>query len=184
MTKDNKRKLSAQQDISSRMNFLFQAAHLMAESKETQLAAYYGRLCRNVGTKAMMHMAPALKRSLCRRCSLPLIPGINTDLQLVRDRDREARKEADQPKSEEAKPKKNRHRRLRRKPKERIPKPSDSRPEEIPLFLECPLCQSRRTFVANERRECWLEQREATVEVISVHEGETEREEGTAASQS
>lgn len=56
MTKDNKRKLLAQRHVSSRMNFLFQASHLMAASHQSKLAAYYGKLCRNVGTKAVSHM--------------------------------------------------------------------------------------------------------------------------------
>ncbi|KAH8325383.1 hypothetical protein KR067_004768 [Drosophila pandora] len=168
MTKDIKRKLLAQQQVFSRMNFLFQAAHLMADREQPKLAAYYGKLCRNVGTKAVMHMAPAVKRQLCRRCSLPLIPGRNTELQL-------------EEKSPETKPKKKRNRRLKKKPnkdkKEEAKPPLEPAPEipkrteRIPVFLECSLCQSRRTFVTTEsQRECWLEQPEAVVSEFSLRE--------------
>lgn len=51
-----KRKALTQRQVSSRMNFLYQASNLMAHSNNNTLAAYYGKLCRNVGTKALMHM--------------------------------------------------------------------------------------------------------------------------------
>jgi len=56
MSRDNKMKHLTQRAISSRMNYLFQASNLMAVGNQPKLAAYYGKLCRNVGTKAIMHM--------------------------------------------------------------------------------------------------------------------------------
>ncbi|XP_017114473.1 uncharacterized protein LOC108137347 [Drosophila elegans] len=178
MTKENKKKLLAQRHISSRMNFLFQASNLMASGNQTKLAAYYGKLCRNVGTKAVMHMAPALKRSLCRRCSLPLIPGLNTEVQVAQEP-----KKPEQVTPPEVHPnggsqtKKKRHRRQRKKP----PKSEDSskiseslgenpaKPERICLFLECSICQSRRSFSAGHQRDdCWLEQPQSLVQVVSL----------------
>ncbi|XP_017104171.2 uncharacterized protein Rpp21 [Drosophila bipectinata] len=170
MTKDIKRKLLAQQQVFSRMNFLFQAAHLMADQQQPKLAAYYGKLCRNVGTKAVMRMAPAVKRQLCRRCSQPLIPGVNTELQVEKEPE------------QKPKPKKKRNRRLKKtKPKQEKleePIPPLESPPEIPaeierlsLFLECSLCKSRRTFVPTEnQRECWLEQPEAVASEYSLLE--------------
>ncbi|XP_017054957.1 ribonuclease P protein subunit p21 [Drosophila ficusphila] len=175
MTKGNSKKLLAQRHISSRMNFLFQASNLMAEGHQSKLAAYYGKLCRNVGTKAVMHIAPALKRSLCRRCSHPLIPGVNTELQVDRKRKEVTLPEA--PTSDEVKTKKKRHRRHRKKPKKREEKQIaeealKSQPEiaeKVSVFLECSLCRNRRSFMADtQNRECWLEQTQSVVQVVSL----------------
>nr|XP_016937165.1 uncharacterized protein LOC108015299 [Drosophila suzukii] len=182
MSKDNKKKLLAQRHVSSRMNFLFQASNLMAEGHRTKLAAYYGKLCRNVGTKAVMHMAPALKRSLCKRCSLPLLPGVNTELQVAEEPKEVAvtpfpQKEA--PSNGGAKTKKKRHRRQRKKPKRRSengdtgnnrePQPEiHNETEPISLYLKCSLCHSQRSFPADNQRDCWLEQSQSVVQVVSL----------------
>ncbi|XP_016986539.1 uncharacterized protein LOC108049755 [Drosophila rhopaloa] len=175
MTKDNKKKLLAQRHVYSRMNFLFQASNLMAEGNQAKLAAYYGKVCRNVGTKTVMHMAPALKRSLCRRCSLPLLPGVNAELQVAGEPKHP--KGATPPEASsngEAKTKKKRHRRRRKKP-EKSDETKESRTssgppetERICLFLECSLCQSRRSFPADNRGDCWLEQPQSVVQVVSL----------------
>ncbi|XP_016949489.1 uncharacterized protein LOC108024176 [Drosophila biarmipes] len=182
MSKDNKKKLLAQRHVSSRMNYLYQASNLMAEGHRAKLAAYYGKLCRNVGTKAVMHMAPALKRSLCKRCSLPLLPGVNTELQ-VSEEPKEAavspptQKQA--PSSGEARTRKKRHRRQRKKPKRsgkdgdagnnRRPQPeTHNESDPISLYLKCSLCHSRRSFPADNQRDCWLEQPQSVVQVVSL----------------
>lgn len=51
-----KRKVLTQRQVCFRMNFLYQAANLMAHSNNNTLAAYYGKLCRHVGMKSLMHM--------------------------------------------------------------------------------------------------------------------------------
>ncbi|XP_017006710.2 uncharacterized protein Rpp21 [Drosophila takahashii] len=180
MSKDNNnknKKLLAQRHISSRMNFLFQASHLMANKDQSKLAAYYGKLCRNVGTKAVMHMAPALKRSLCRRCSLPLLPGVNTELQVAREsrEPKEPPQEIPPSNGEAKKPKKKRHRRQRKKGSSQecrnpsSPPENPAETERISLYLECSLCQSRRSFPAGEnQRDCWLEQPQSLVQVVSL----------------
>ncbi|XP_039499132.1 uncharacterized protein LOC120456377 [Drosophila santomea] len=180
MSKDNKKKHLTQWDVASRMNFLFQASNLMAAGNQAKLAAYYGKLCRNVGTKAVMHMTPALKRSLCRRCSLPLIPGVNTELHVAGEP-----KEAtapDAPSNGEAKTKKKRHRRQRMKPKSKSTENAQESEtqiheitERVSLFLECPLCLGRRSFAANSERDCWLEQPQSVLQVVSLPEEKDQR---------
>ncbi|EDX16818.1 uncharacterized protein LOC6724838 [Drosophila simulans] len=175
MSKDNKMKHLTQLGISSRMNFLFQASNLMAVGNQPKLAAYYGKLCRNVGNKAVMHMAPALKRSLCRRCFLPLIPGVNTELH-VAEGAQDAKTAAHAPSNGAAKTKKKRHRRQRKKPKsqntgntnqEESQVQIQESTEQLSLFLECSLCCGRRSFAANSQRDCWLEQPQSMVQVVS-----------------
>ncbi|EDW25938.1 GL14220 [Drosophila persimilis] len=169
MAKNNKKKVFALRLVCSRMNFLYQAAHLMAKGSHNTLGAYYGKLCRNVGTKAIMHMAPALKRTLCKRCSLPLIPGVNTSLTVPQEKDQTA--PATDPKAC-----KKRHRRQRRKKgevgKAKVQPKASTVDEHTPLQLECPLCQGRRRFVVDSQRECWIEQPQALVEVLDIEADE------------
>lgn len=172
-----------QRAISSRMNYLFQASNLMAVGNQPKLAAYYGKLCRNVGTKAIMHMAPAVKRSLCRRCFLPLIPGVNTELH-VEEGAQEAKTDAQAQSNGAVKTKKKRHRRQRKKPRSR--KTGNTNQEEseeqiqesteqVSFFLECSLCCGRRSFAANSQRDCWLEQPQSIVQVVSLPKEKDER---------
>ncbi|KAH8306881.1 hypothetical protein KR018_010418 [Drosophila ironensis] len=167
MGKDNKRKLLSQRHAASRMNFLFQAAHLMANQDQPKLGAFYGKLCRNVGTKALMQMAPAVKRSLCHRCALPLIPGVNTELQT------EPEQKAGQGRTEAPSGKRRRrNRRLKKPPKSKETGPQTTkepdRPESTAVVLECSLCRGRRSFLSGQRRECWMEQPEACVQELSL----------------
>ncbi|BFG00301.1 ribonuclease P protein subunit p21 [Drosophila madeirensis] len=177
MAKNNKKKMFAQRLVCSRMNFLYQAAHLMAEGSHNTLGAYYGKLCRNVGTKAMMHMAPALKRTLCKRCSLPLIPGVNTSLTVP------------QAKEQTAAPKAGKKRHRRQRSKKQAGEKTESQPkastvdEHTLLQMECALCQGRRCFVVDSQRECWLEQPQALVEVLDIEADEGEGQQTQAQAQ-
>ncbi|ALC48163.1 CG33082, partial [Drosophila busckii] len=164
-----KRKVLTQKHVCSRMNFLYQASQLMAHSQQNTLAAYYGKLCRNVGTKALMHIAPDLKRTLCKRCSLPLLPGVNTTLQLQT----EPKKQPEEPPTTtDAKPK--RKRRCRRLPKHKQNKSGKTsqsvQDEHAKLQLECCLCHAQRHFQVNTERECWSERAEAIAQVVSLQE--------------
>ncbi|XP_055634974.1 uncharacterized protein LOC129774921 [Toxorhynchites rutilus septentrionalis] len=60
-------------DIYERMNFLYQAAALMAESVPV-LSGTYGKLMKSVGKKAVLRIEPAIKRTLCVRCGVVLSP--------------------------------------------------------------------------------------------------------------
>ncbi|XP_017067659.1 ribonuclease P protein subunit p21 [Drosophila eugracilis] len=169
MSNDKKKKLQTQRHVSSRMNFLFQASNLMAAGNQTKLAAHYGKLCRNVGTKALMRMAPAVKRSLCRLCFLPLIPGVNTELQVAGAPNKVP--PLQDPLNTAKKNGKKRHRRLRKKPNKKLKtedaiNSSESQPEtleRIRLFLECSLCRSRQSFPTDNKKDCWLEQPQSVV---------------------
>lgn len=133
----------------------------MAHNSNNTLAAYYGKLCRNVGTKALMHMSPALKRTLCKRCSLPLLPGVNTTLKLEEQKQQKVTK-------------KQRNRKLRKKLKQeqagKVPVPSDHVDDNAQLYLECSLCQAKRRFNLNTKKECWLERSEAIVQTVSLEQ--------------
>ncbi|XP_060661593.1 ribonuclease P protein subunit p21 isoform X1 [Drosophila nasuta] len=155
-----KRKILTQRHACSRMNFLYQAANLMAHSNNNTLAAYYGKLCRNVGTKTLMHMSPALKRTLCKRCSLPLLPGVNTTLQV--DKKPEEETSLDEEK------KKTPIKRSRRRKAKSKSVGTASIDEQTKLQLECSLCQAKRRFQLNTNNECWVESPAAIVQTITV----------------
>ncbi|XP_030380777.1 ribonuclease P protein subunit p21 [Scaptodrosophila lebanonensis] len=172
----NKRKVFGQRHVCSRMNFLYQAANLMAQNNNNTLAAYYGKLCRNVGTKAVMHIAPAVKRTLCKRCSLPLLPGVNTALVVEQEHEVPSTAKA-------GGKRRNRRRRRRRRGKpakgQANAEASGSRSgseqksttidDNATLQLQCGLCQKQRRFCVDAEKECWLERPEALAQVITMN---------------
>ncbi|KAH8400575.1 hypothetical protein KR222_007112, partial [Zaprionus bogoriensis] len=183
MNNKGKRKVLSQRQVCSRMNFLYQAANLMAHSGgNNTLAAYYGKLCRHVGTKSLMHMSPALKRTLCKRCSLPLLPGVNTKLKteakLAQHQQQEPQEHDTQRVGTSSK--KRRMRRIRRgkrtaskdKAEPAAVAPTALQDDGLSLRLECSLCCSQRRFQIDANNECWPERSEAIVQTVSL-EGQT-----------
>ncbi|XP_015588459.1 ribonuclease P protein subunit rpr2 [Cephus cinctus] len=67
-------KLCQGKDVFERMNYLYQASQFVA-SKNKTVASYYGNVMVNCGKKAVLRMEPDLKRSICKSCQTPLIPG-------------------------------------------------------------------------------------------------------------
>ncbi|XP_058455025.1 uncharacterized protein LOC131432639 isoform X2 [Malaya genurostris] len=61
-------------DTYERMNFLYQASMLMAESVPA-LSGSYGKLMKSIGKKAVLRIEPAIKRTLCARCGVALNPA-------------------------------------------------------------------------------------------------------------
>lgn len=170
-----KRKVLTQRHVCSRMNFLYQAANLMAHGKNNTLAAYYGKLCRNVGTKALMHMSPALKRTLCKRCSLPLLPGVNTTLELGEKQKQQLmtnpkqQEETNQSVAREPTIIENNPNKRPKPPQDAsVPVPSNILDNNVQLYLECSLCQAKRRFNVNTNNECWLERSDAIVQTVSL----------------
>ncbi|XP_062556005.1 ribonuclease P protein subunit p21 isoform X2 [Armigeres subalbatus] len=66
-------KLCPGRDIYERMNFLYQASMLMADTAPA-LSGNYGKLMKSIGKKATLRIEPAIKRTLCHRCGVALIP--------------------------------------------------------------------------------------------------------------
>lgn len=137
----------------------------------------------NNSWRQLVSRAPAVKRSLCRRCFLPLIPGVNTELH-VEEGAQEAKTDAQAQSNGAVKTKKKRHRRQRKKPRSR--KTGNTNQEEseeqiqesteqVSFFLECSLCCGRRSFAANSQRDCWLEQPQSIVQVVSLPKEKDER---------
>ncbi|XP_047366719.1 ribonuclease P protein subunit p21 [Vespa velutina] len=61
-------------DIFERMNYLYQASHLIA-LKNRVAASYYGNTMMGCAKKSVLRIEPNIKRTICKRCQSPLIPG-------------------------------------------------------------------------------------------------------------
>lgn len=67
-------KLCQGKDIFERMNYLYQASHLIAP-KNRVAASYYGHTMLGCAKKAVLRIEPDIKRMVCKQCQSPLIPG-------------------------------------------------------------------------------------------------------------
>ncbi|XP_046589523.1 uncharacterized protein LOC107220614 isoform X1 [Neodiprion lecontei] len=77
-------KLCQGKDVLERMNYLYQASYLMAiQSKNPVAASYYGNIMLGCAKKAVLRMSPDIKRTICKCCQLPLIPGDTARVRLI-----------------------------------------------------------------------------------------------------
>ncbi|XP_076686515.1 ribonuclease P protein subunit Rpp21 [Andrena cerasifolii] len=79
---DSDIKLCQGKDIFERMNYLYQASHLMA-LKNRVAASYYGNIMIGCAKKSVLRIEPAIKRTICKCCQSPLIPGETAKVRLV-----------------------------------------------------------------------------------------------------
>ncbi|XP_011162210.2 ribonuclease P protein subunit rpr2 isoform X1 [Solenopsis invicta] len=78
----NKNQLCPQKDTLHRVNYLYQASRLMA-LKNRVAASYFGKNIQACCNKAQIRMEPNLKRTICKYCRGPLIPGETARVRLV-----------------------------------------------------------------------------------------------------
>lgn len=69
-------------DVFERMNYLYQASHLMA-LKNRVAASYFSNNMVACAKKAVLRMEPNLKRTICKCCQSPLIPGETARVRVV-----------------------------------------------------------------------------------------------------
>ena len=74
-------------EISHRINFMYQAAHTALTSGKSQAEAnqvcrVYIRSLRRIAKKLVLRLDPNIKRSLCKKCDLLLLPGLTSTLRL------------------------------------------------------------------------------------------------------
>lgn len=69
-------------DVFERMNYLYQASHLMA-SKSQVMASYLGNNMLACAKKAVLRAEPNVKRTMCKCCQTPLVPGETARVRLV-----------------------------------------------------------------------------------------------------
>ncbi|XP_062868603.1 ribonuclease P protein subunit p21 [Trichomycterus rosablanca] len=73
-----------------RLNFLYQAAHcVLAQNPENiELARFYCFTQKTIAKRLVLRQDPSVKRTLCKKCSALLIPGVTST---VRQRKRGSR---------------------------------------------------------------------------------------------
>ncbi|XP_043474214.1 ribonuclease P protein subunit p21 isoform X2 [Leptopilina heterotoma] len=64
------------------MNYLYQASHKIV-NKNLPLASHLSSLMVGCAKKAVLRMEPAVKRTICKHCQSPLIPGKTARVRLV-----------------------------------------------------------------------------------------------------
>ncbi|XP_072028826.1 ribonuclease P protein subunit p21-like [Amphiura filiformis] len=75
---------SANRDAFLRMNFLYQAAHttLVQNPDNTQVARFYIATLKTVAKRLVLRIHPHMKRTICKRCDLLLIPGVTATVRV------------------------------------------------------------------------------------------------------
>ncbi|EGC29983.1 hypothetical protein DICPUDRAFT_12115, partial [Dictyostelium purpureum] len=63
-------------DSFKRINYLYQASNLMLNGTNNQpLSNFYSRVLKKVSQKQVIQISPSIKRTICKKCSLLLVPG-------------------------------------------------------------------------------------------------------------
>ncbi|XP_076632248.1 ribonuclease P protein subunit Rpp21 [Colletes latitarsis] len=75
-------KLCQGKDIFERMNYLYQVSYLMA-LKNRVAASYYGNTMLGCAKKSVLRMESDIKKTICKCCQCPLIPGETATVRLV-----------------------------------------------------------------------------------------------------
>uniref|UniRef100_H2ZWW6 Ribonuclease P/MRP subunit p21 n=1 Tax=Latimeria chalumnae TaxID=7897 RepID=H2ZWW6_LATCH len=65
-------------DAFLRLNFLYQASHcVLAQNPENvELARFYAHTQRTVSKRLVLRQDPSVKRTICKKCSSLLVPGV------------------------------------------------------------------------------------------------------------
>lgn len=72
-----------QKDVVQRLNYLYQAAHvaLNMNPPNLTLAQYYAATMNQLSLRGTLKLSPHIKRTICKRCSMLLLPRITQKLQ-------------------------------------------------------------------------------------------------------
>lgn len=65
-------------DAFHRMNFLYQVANKVLEQDPStgNIASFYGHVLHMISRRVQAKLDPSIKRSLCKKCSVLLFPGV------------------------------------------------------------------------------------------------------------
>lgn len=78
-------KADKNKDALHRMNFLYQAALLMTETGAAARGAGYIYQTKQISQKLVLRMDIAVKRTICKRCSRLLVPGLTSSVEIADD---------------------------------------------------------------------------------------------------
>ncbi|CAG7834126.1 unnamed protein product [Allacma fusca] len=71
------------QSSSNRINFLVQASESVVQSNP-ELSQYYGRVMTTLAEKSSTKMDITIKRRICKKCLVALVPGVNCTYRIRR----------------------------------------------------------------------------------------------------
>eukprot|EP00128_Syssomonas_multiformis_P008028 Colp12_sorted_trinity150504_noHs@21602 len=81
-----KKKLSVpNREAYERLNFLYQASHLTLGSNapsKVELSRFYNHTFKTVCKKLVLKIDPKVKRSMCKKCSALLMPGVTSTVRV------------------------------------------------------------------------------------------------------
>lgn len=71
-------------DAYHRINYLYQAAHLIASQKpqNIDMASSYIHVLKSVRNRRVLKIDPHMKRTFCKKCSSLLIPGLTSSVRV------------------------------------------------------------------------------------------------------
>ncbi|XP_063989553.1 uncharacterized protein LOC135168878 [Diachasmimorpha longicaudata] len=69
-------------DVFERMNYLFQAGQLLSR-RDHVAASLCGNVMVNCSKRSVLRMEPEIKRSICKSCQVPLVPGESAKVRLI-----------------------------------------------------------------------------------------------------
>ncbi|XP_052791088.1 uncharacterized protein LOC128225098 [Mya arenaria] len=77
-----------QEDIHKRLSFLYQAAYQTLKSKNNNagLCRYYINTLKLIARKNCIALHPNIKRTICKRCNMLLVPGLSSLIRLKHKR--------------------------------------------------------------------------------------------------
>ncbi|MCE4625505.1 MAG: ribonuclease P [Desulfurococcales archaeon] len=78
----NKLKRTYQDIVRQRQSYLLKIAEAAAKSGDLEYAARLGRYIKQLSMKTGVRLQRRIKRSLCKNCGLPLIPGVTARVRL------------------------------------------------------------------------------------------------------
>uniref|UniRef100_H2ZKL6 Uncharacterized protein n=1 Tax=Ciona savignyi TaxID=51511 RepID=H2ZKL6_CIOSA len=69
-------------DVYQRLNYLYQAAHFAISMKPPNwiLSRHYTKTMKTLALKNVVRLHPHVKRSICKQCSLLMIPGVTSQV--------------------------------------------------------------------------------------------------------
>eukprot|EP01111_Echinosteliopsis_oligospora_P013468 TRINITY_DN4836_c0_g1_i1.p1 TRINITY_DN4836_c0_g1~~TRINITY_DN4836_c0_g1_i1.p1 ORF type:complete len:185 (+),score=61.36 TRINITY_DN4836_c0_g1_i1:102-656(+) len=83
--KPQKKKQDDQADAMTRMNYLYQASHLicLSPSLPSSIGRFYMNTMKRIATRSTLRLDKTIKRTMCKKCSSLLIPSISSSVRVV-----------------------------------------------------------------------------------------------------
>uniref|UniRef100_T1IXM5 Uncharacterized protein n=1 Tax=Strigamia maritima TaxID=126957 RepID=T1IXM5_STRMM len=77
-------------DVFDRINYLYQAANLAMKTTtpNNSLVEFYGSCIKKIAAKNVLKLDPSIKRNLCKKCNIILVPSVTLKVRLKGKREK------------------------------------------------------------------------------------------------